>query len=32
LFNTYVLADDEGYKRRELAISVGYEFGFVRKR
>jgi len=32
LFNTYVRADDEGYKRRSVTISFGYEYGVITKK
>jgi hypothetical protein len=32
LFNTYVRADDEGYRRMALTLSIGYEFGFITKK
>jgi len=31
-FNTYVLKDDEAYRRRAVSISIGYEFGFITKK
>ena len=31
-FNTFVLADGEGFKRKDVTISVGYEFGFITKK
>jgi hypothetical protein len=32
LFNTYVTADNEGYRRASLTISVGYEYGLITKK
>jgi len=32
LFNTFVRADDEGYRRMSMTLSVGYEFGFITKK
>lgn len=32
LHNTYVKADDEGYRRMSMTISVGYEFGIITKK
>jgi hypothetical protein len=32
MFNTYVRADDEGYKRRSVTISFGYEYGVITKK
>jgi len=31
-FNTFVLKDDEAYRRKAVTISVGYEFGFITKK
>jgi hypothetical protein len=32
LFDTYVKADDEGYRRMAITLSVGYEYGFITKK
>jgi len=31
-FNTFVLKDDEAYRRKSVTVSIGYEFGFITKR
>jgi len=31
-FNTFVLKDDEAYRRKAVTISIGYEFGFITKK
>ena len=31
-FNTYVIEDQEPYRRRAVSISIGYQYGFITKR